>query len=222
MGTGEGGSGPRRSLARPRRPARMATFPVLVLALALFCVEGLQVISSVVREDLASPPLVDVPPIDLRSAPSPARPTTVAGAVVAAESAPVTPAAAVVDPSDAAAPATAADSTAATTAVGGREGAVVETAAAPGATSDDPAGGAVTAASASPAPPAGPDGGPQLTAASASSDDRRGRRSASPRHRALGRSLVVPPGPPPGRPVGPDCDAKPGRRAACDRRPPID
>lgn len=182
---------------------RRAAFPALVIVLALFCVEGLQLLSSVVHNDLASPPLVEVPSIDLRSAPPPVRPTAVAGAIVEADAQPTDPAVTAVavgglpplPAPDTAVPASSSTAT------------VVAATALP----DD---GRLSAAAVGPA-----NTGPaELTAASGGDDGRPSERKAL-RRRPPGRSGFVPPGPPPGRPVGPDCDDVPGRRAACDRRP---
>ena len=190
MSTGEADVERRRSAARSGRIHR-AAFPALVLALALFCVEGLQLLSSVVRDDLSSPPLVEVPPIDLRSSPPPApRPTVVAGAVVdvvPAEAAPVEAAAApdaAPEESPAAAPA------------------AEPAPAAPASRPLDVPAPVLPApvAAVVPAP-----AGPELAAAAEEAD--RKRRGV--------------PGPPAGRPVGPECGDVPGTRTACDRRPPL-
>lgn len=196
MTTGEGDGAAKRSVARVDL-ARRAMFPVLLLALALFCVQSLQLLSSVFRDDLSSPPLVEVSPIDLGSSPVDARPAIVAGVVIDAPSAPA-PA-----PADGVFPAV--DGTPASEVLAGA--AVVST---PVADLTTEAGAAAAAepsidVASAVEPPAAPAGDGE-----ANSDDQAKKR----RFRDSG--------PPTGRPVGPDCEDVPGRRAACDRRPQTD
>ena len=215
MSTGVEDGGGSRSSARADGVRRVA-FPALVLVLALFCVEGLQVLTAVVRNDLASPPLVDVPSIDLRSSPPPTRSTAVAGIVVesgpATEPAPTATELAAVVPPEAIEASVALDApgVAAVPEVAVADPVVAGTLEAPG-----PLAAVAPVAVTIP-------GAPAVSAASAGDDDRGRRDARKGQGRANGRSASTPQGPPPGRPVGPDCVDVPGRRAACDRRPQTD